>query len=100
MTIQDALKQRILILDGAMGTMIQRYNLSENDYRGELFTKHTGELKGNNDILCLTQPQIISEIHEAYLQVGSDIIETNTFNATSVSMSDYGMQNQDRKSVV
>lgn len=76
MTIQDALKQRILILDGAMGTMIQRYNLSESDYRGELFTNHPEELKGNNDILCLTQPQIISEIHEAYLQAGSDIIET------------------------
>ena len=92
MTIQDALKQRILILDGAMGTMIQRYNLSESDYRGELFTTHPEELKGNNDILCLTQPQIISEIHEAYLQAGSDIIETNTFNATSLSMNDYGMQ--------
>ena len=73
MTIQDALKQRILILDGAMGTMIQRYNLSESDYRGRLFTNHPEELKGNNDILCLTQPQIISEIHEAYLQAGSDI---------------------------
>ena len=97
MTIQDALKQRILILDGAMGTMIQRYNLSESDYRGELFTNHPEELKGNNDILCLTQPQIISEIHEAYLQAGSDIIETNTFNATSVSMSDYGMQNHIRE---
>ena len=93
MTIQDALKQRILILDGAMGTMIQRYNLSENDYRGTLFTGHTGELKGNNDLLSLTQPRIISEIHEAYLQAGADIIETNTFNATSVSMSDYGVQN-------
>lgn len=97
MTIQDALKQRILILDGAMGTMIQRYNLSESDYRGRLFTNHPEELKGNNDILCLTQPQIISEIHEAYLQAGSDIIETNTFNATSVSMSDYGMQNHIRE---
>ena len=97
MTIQDALKQRILILDGAMGTMIQRYNLSESDYRGELFTNHPEELKGNNDILCLTQPQIISEIHEAYLQAGSDIIETNTFNATSVSMNDYGMQNHIRE---
>lgn len=97
MTIQDALKQRILILDGAMGTMIQRYNLSESDYRGKLFTNHPEELKGNNDILCLTQPQIISEIHEAYLQAGSDIIETNTFNATSVSMSDYGMQNHIRE---
>lgn len=93
MTIQDALKQRILILDGAMGTMIQSYNLSENDYRGELFAGHTRELKGNNDLLCLTQPRIIGEIHEAYLQAGADIIETNTFNATSVSMSDYGVQN-------
>lgn len=93
MTIQDALKQRILILDGAMGTMIQRYNLSEDDYRGKLFAEHSGELKGNNDLLCLTQPHIVSEIHEAYLRAGSDIIETNTFNATSISMSDYGMQN-------
>ena len=86
MTIQDALKQRILILDGAMGTMIQRYNLSESDYRGELFTNHPEELKGNNDILCLTQPQIISEIHEAYLQAGSDIIDTDVALNVFVSM--------------
>lgn len=92
MDIKELLKQRILILDGAMGTMIQRYGLTENDYRGEMFKDAPGQLKGNNDLLSLTRPDVIKEIHEAYLKAGADIIETNTFNATSVSMADYGMQ--------
>ena len=74
-------KERILILDGAMGTMIQRYKLDEAGYRGERFKDYTRDLKGNNDLLVLTQPKIISEIHNAYLEAGADIIETNTFNA-------------------
>ncbi|MCH5327729.1 MAG: methionine synthase [Coprobacter sp.] len=93
-TISDLLKDRILILDGAMGTMIQRYGLTENDYRGTRFADVSGQLKGNNDLLCLTRPEIIREIHGRYLEAGADIIETNTFNATSVSMADYGMQHQ------
>lgn len=88
----DILKQRILILDGAMGTMIQRYALGEQDYRGEKFKHHAFPLKGNNDLLSLTQPHIISEIHEAYLEAGADIIETNTFNATQISQSDYHIE--------
>ncbi len=84
--------ERILILDGAMGTMIQRYNLSEADYRGERFKDHPMPLKGNNDILSLTQPQIIGEIHREYLAAGADILETNTFNATAISQADYGTQ--------
>ncbi len=90
--IQDILKTRILILDGAMGTMIQRYNLSEEQYKGDRF-KNTEKLqKGNNDLLTLSQPEIIEQIHREYLEAGADIIETNTFNSTSVSMEDYGMQ--------
>jgi 5-methyltetrahydrofolate--homocysteine methyltransferase len=88
----DALKQRILFLDGAMGTMIQSYELEESDYRGQRFADWESPLKGNNDLLSLTQPQIISDIHKAYLQAGADIIETNTFNANRISMSDYLMQ--------
>ncbi len=87
--IVQVLKERVVLLDGAMGTMIQRYNLSEGDYRGERFKSHPCDLKGNNDILSLTRPDIIREIHEAYLEAGSDIIETNTFSATSISQSDY-----------
>jgi 5-methyltetrahydrofolate--homocysteine methyltransferase len=87
--IQKILEDRVLLLDGAMGTMIQRYKLQEADYRGEKFKDHESDLKGNNDILSLTQPDIIREIHEAYLEAGADIIETNTFNATSISQSDY-----------
>jgi 5-methyltetrahydrofolate--homocysteine methyltransferase len=81
-TIQSLLKQRILILDGAMGTMIQRYKLEETDYRGERFKAWGCDLKGNNDLLSLTQPHIIKEIHTQYLEAGADIIETNTFSAT------------------
>jgi len=88
----EQLKNRILILDGAMGTMIQSYKLGEADYRGERFADWPSDLKGNNDLLSLTQPQIICDIHKAYLQAGADIIETNTFNATSISMADYGME--------
>ncbi len=87
--IKNLLKERVLLLDGAMGTMIQRYKLSEEDYRGERFKDHPSDLKGNNDLLSLTRPDVIREIHEAYLEAGSDIIETNTFNATSISQSDY-----------
>ncbi|MCK4750542.1 MAG: homocysteine S-methyltransferase family protein, partial [Bacteroidales bacterium] len=87
--LEQQLKKRILILDGAMGTMIQRYNLTEEDYRGEAFKSHPSDLKGNNDLLSLTRPHVIREIHEAYLKAGSDIIETNTFNATSISQADY-----------
>jgi len=89
--LKAAAKQRILILDGAMGTMIQRYKLDEAGYRGARFRDHTHDLKGNNDLLVLSQPKIISEIHNAYLEAGADIIETNTFNSQSISQSDYGL---------
>ncbi len=91
-TLQQIIQERILVLDGAMGTMIQRYNLSEENFRGKLFQDAPGLLKGNNDLLSLTAPHIIEEIHRKYLQAGADIIETNTFNATSVSMADYQME--------
>ena len=91
-TLKELLAKRILIIDGAMGTMIQRHKLEEADYRGERFADWAYDLKGNNDLLVLTQPQIIQGIHEAYLEAGADIIETNTFNGTRVSMSDYHMQ--------
>jgi len=89
---QQQMNKRILILDGAMGTMIQSYGLQEADYRGERFADWASELKGNNDLLCLTQPRIIQDIHTAYLEAGADILETNTFNANSASMADYGME--------
>jgi 5-methyltetrahydrofolate--homocysteine methyltransferase len=92
MNIRKELEKRILIIDGAMGTMIQRYKLNEADYRGERFKDWPSDIKGNNDLLCLTQPQIIKEIHKQYLEAGADIIETNTFNAQKVSLADYGMQ--------
>lgn len=90
--LSAGVKERILILDGAMGTMIQRYKLGETDYRGERFKDWSRDLKGNNDLLVLTQPNIIRDIHEAYLEAGADIIETNTFNAQAISMADYGME--------
>jgi 5-methyltetrahydrofolate--homocysteine methyltransferase len=90
--IVDALDQRILILDGAMGTMVQQYKLQEDDYRGNLFASHPTHLKNNNDILCLTRPEIIKQIHREYLEAGADIIETNTFNATSISQQDFGLE--------
>ncbi|GAB4093711.1 homocysteine S-methyltransferase family protein [Flaviaesturariibacter terrae] len=90
--IHDALRERILIIDGAMGTMIQRHHLEEADYRGERFKDWPSDLKGNNDLLCLTQPQIVKDIHRQYLEAGADIIETNSFNAQRVSLADYGME--------
>jgi len=90
--LPELLKQRILILDGAMGTMIQRYKLGETEYRGTRFADFERDVKGNNELLSLTQPQIISEIHEKYLAAGSDIIETNTFGATRVAQGDYRME--------
>jgi len=92
MGIQQLLEHRILIIDGAMGTMIQRYGLEENDYRGERFKDWPSDVKGNNDLLSLTQPHIIREIHGQYLDAGADIIETNTFNAQRISLADYGME--------
>ncbi|WP_434774219.1 methionine synthase [Pseudomonas oryzihabitans] len=90
--LRQALAQRILILDGGMGTMIQSYRLEEADYRGERFADWPSDVKGNNDLLLLTQPKIIAEIEKAYLDAGADILETNTFNATRVSQADYGME--------
>jgi 5-methyltetrahydrofolate--homocysteine methyltransferase len=87
-----AADERILIIDGAMGTMIQRHKLDEAGYRGQRFKDWERDVKGNNDLLVLTQPQIIGDIHEAYLEAGADIIETNTFNAQAISMADYGME--------
>lgn len=91
-TIQDCLNERILIIDGAMGTMIQQHKLAEADYRGERFKDWHLDVKGNNDLLNLTQPQIITAIHKQYLDAGADIIETNTFSSTSIAMADYEMQ--------
>src|SRR5918999_3614713 len=85
------LAERILILDGAMGTMIQRRMLSEDDFRGERFRAHPRDLKGNNDLLVLTRPDVISEIHHQYLGAGDDIIETNTFNSNAISQADYAL---------
>lgn len=90
--LQQALKERILILDGGMGTMIQSYKLQEEDYRGARFADWPSDVKGNNDLLLLSQPQVIAEIERAYLDAGADILETNTFNATRVSQADYGME--------
>ncbi len=91
MKLEEILTDRVLILDGAMGTMIQRYKLTEADFRGERFKESKTLLKGNNDLLSLTRPDVIAQIHREYLEAGSDIIETNTFNATRISMQDYGM---------
>ncbi|MFI5153885.1 MAG: homocysteine S-methyltransferase family protein [Chitinophagales bacterium] len=90
--IQQELEKRILIIDGAMGTMIQCYKLSESDYRGKRFAEWKSDLKGNNDLLCLTRPDIIKAIHREYLEAGADIIETNTFNAQRISLADYHME--------
>lgn len=91
-TITQLVPERILILDGAMGTMIQQYKLEEKDFRGERFAYIPGQLKGNNDLLCLTRPDVIEDIHRKYLEAGADIIETNTFNSTGVSMADYHVE--------
>ena len=89
--LKDLLKERIVIMDGAMGTMIQQERLEEEDFRGEHFREHKLGLKGNNDLLCLTRPDIIRKIHQSYFDAGSDIVETNTFSATTVSMADYNL---------
>jgi len=91
-TIQQLLQERILILDGGMGTMIQGFRLSEADYRGERFADFPNQIKGNNDVLNITQPDILRNIHRQYLDAGADIFSTNTFNANAISMEDYGMQ--------
>lgn len=90
-SIQEIAKEKILVLDGAMGTMIQRHTLEEEDFRGERFKNHTSLVKGNNDLLCLTRPDIIEDIHFQYFEAGADIVETNTFNAQLISLADYDM---------
>ena len=90
--IYKEIQKRILVLDGAMGTMLQRYNFSEEDFRGERFKEYPSSLKGNNDLLSLTQPQAIADIHALYFEAGADIIETNTFSGTTIAMADYNME--------
>ena len=90
--ISDLLRKRILVLDGGMGTMVQQYKLGETDYRGHLCRDHSCDVKGNNDLLALTKPEVIREIHNGYLEAGADIIETNTFNATAIAMADYKLE--------
>jgi 5-methyltetrahydrofolate--homocysteine methyltransferase len=90
--IEKALKERILVLDGAMGTMLQAYKFEEEDFRGDRFKEHPSPLKGNNDLLSLTQPEAIKAVHRAYFEVGADIVETNTFSSTSIGMADYAME--------
>lgn len=90
--IREALQKRILVIDGAMGTMIQRYKLTEADYRGERFKDWPSDVKGNNDLLSITKPEVIIEIHKQYLDAGADIVETNTFSSTRIAMADYDMQ--------
>ena len=95
--LEQALGQRIVVMDGAMGTMVQRHNLTEKDFRGERFASHGKDLKGNNDILAITRPDVIGGIHRAYLDAGAEIIETNTFNTTSISQADYGLESAVRE---
>lgn len=90
--IREALEKRILIIDGAMGTMIQRHKLEEADYRGERFANWHSDVKGNNDLLSITRPDIIKDIHKQYLEAGADIVETNTFSSTAIAQADYDMQ--------
>jgi 5-methyltetrahydrofolate--homocysteine methyltransferase len=85
-------QERILILDGAMGTMIQRYKLEEEDYRGDRWKNHSHPLKGNNDLLSITRPEIIKEIHRQYYEAGADIVETNTFSGTTIAQADYHLE--------
>lgn len=92
MDIRKELAKRILVIDGAMGTMVQRYKLSEADYRGDRFKDWSTDVKGNNDLLCLTRPEIIQEIHRQYLEAGADILETNTFSSTAIAQADYKME--------
>ena len=91
-SLTEISKKRILVLDGAMGTMIQQYQLEEKDYRGERFADFHLDVKGNNDLLSITQPHIIEAIHKAYLDAGADIVETNTFSSTTIAQADYDMQ--------
>ena len=98
--LKRAFKDRILVLDGGMGTMIQAYELTEDDFRGSRFADHPDLQKGNNDLLTLTQPKIIQSIHEAYLEAGADLIETNTFNSNRVSMADYGLESPSMSSTL
>src|ERR1041385_4351166 len=95
--LEKLLSERILLLDGAMGTMIQRARLAEEDYRGERFRDWPRELRGNNDLLTLTQPALVRDIHRQYLAAGADIVETNTFNSTAIAMADYGMESLARE---
>ena len=90
--IETALQEKILVLDGAMGTMLQAYKFEEEDFRGERFKDHPSPLKGNNDLLSLTQPEAIKAVHREYFEVGADIVETNTFSSTSIGMADYAME--------
>ena len=90
--IKDVLREKILILDGAMGSLIQQYNLTDADYRGERFKNFPHEVKGNNDLLSITRPDVIKEIHAKYFTAGADIAETNTFSGTSIAMADYHME--------
>ena len=92
--LHRAAKERILVLDGAWGVMIQRSELSEADFRGERFIDHVGQMKGNNDILCLTRPDVIADLHDQYFAAGADISETNTFSATVIAQDDYHLDEQ------
>ena len=91
-TIHKALRKRILVLDGAMGTMLQRYKFTEEDFRGERFKEWPSPVQGNNDMLSITQPEAIATIHAKYFAAGADIVETNTFSGTTIAMADYGME--------
>ena len=90
--LQSRLEERILVLDGAMGTLLQSYELEEKDYRAERFAQHPNDLKGNHDILCLTRPDVLRDAHDRYLAAGADVIETNTFSGTSIAQADYGLE--------
>lgn len=90
--LSDLTKERVLVLDGSMGVMIQRLSLSEDDFRGSRFADHPQALRGNNDILCLSRPEAVADIHRQYLEAGADIIETNTFNSTTLSQREYGTE--------
>ena len=96
-TLQDLAQQRILVLDGAMGTMIQKYQLTEADFRGEMFKDIAGQMKGNNDMLCMTRPEVIADIHRKYLEAGADIISTNTFSSQRISQADYHLEGYARQ---
>ncbi len=90
--LRDLVEERILVIDGAMGTMIQRYRLDETGYRGERFRDYRRDVRGNNDLLTLTRPDIVADIHRAYFEAGADIVGTNTFNSTTIAQADYGME--------